>query len=111
MPISLQQREAIVTAVLAHAWKIMQKKGKGYAGDIDLLANFKQDSNIGCTKYQSIMMGKNKQDRSIANSVGRDPGSPTICDGEPMLERICDSINYALLLAMALEEDGILNLP
>lgn len=86
---------------------VAKSKRKAYAGDGDVLKNFRRQAAFeGKTEYQIIQTFMNKQLTSINNAIEADPLHP-IDHSEGMQARLVDVINYARLLHAKLSEDRL----
>ena len=84
----------------------LKTKGDDYASKEDALANFKRNAErLGMTKYQVWLLYFTKHVDAIINSVKRDPTCPQV-ESEPIRSRVVDNINYLILFAALMEEDG-----
>lgn len=100
-----QERHELAKKIMEDCLDILQKKGKDYAGDEDILANFKgAAAELGLTKYQVWLTYWYKHVASVMNSIRTSPSYPQV-ESEPMLGRIHDIINYTIILAALLQED------
>lgn len=101
-----EERRVEFTRLCEKAYSIMITKGKDYAQKDDVLANFKELEMVGMTKYQSVGVYLFKQMKAILNAIKRNPDFPEVSEcSEDMESRICDSINYLVLLSCLMQED------
>lgn len=101
---TLKKRQEIAKVRFAECLKILEAKGKDYAGDEDALSNFKQvGAMLGLTKYQVWGAYFLKHVMSITNSIIANPENPQV-ESEPLEGRITDIINYAVILEALLKE-------
>jgi hypothetical protein len=94
------------TALREIADAVGKSKGRDYAGEVDVLDNFKQAAvGTGMTKYQCWSIYFHKHVSAIMNSIKANPAAPQV-ESEPLAGRIVDCINYLQLLNSMLEEEG-----
>ena len=100
---TIEQRQTIVEEIFQEALKIMEAKGKSYAGK-DSLSNFKRNAErLGLTKYQIWAVYFNKHVDSINNAIQDNPEHP-IDASESIRGRVLDAINYLTILECLLGE-------
>ena len=102
---TVQERQDSSKVLLEKALAVLEGKGKAYAGDKDVLLNFKRNAErLGMTKYQIWAVYANKHIDSVNNAIADNPSAPV--DATEGLEgRIIDIINYHLILHAMLSED------
>ena len=100
------ERMEFAEGIFEQCLDIMRTKGLSYASNADASENFKRIADAtGMTKYQVWAVYFNKHVLSLNNAVKRNPDLPAVSDGEPIAGRVADIINYAVLLAMMVEDD------
>ena len=100
------ERLAFTEGIFEQCLDIMRTKGLSYASNADASENFKRIADAtGMTKYQVWAVYFNKHVLSLNNAVKRNPDLPSVADGEQIAGRVADIINYAVLLAMMVEDD------
>lgn len=104
-------RDKLIAEIYEECARIRGAKSPDYAGDVDVLLNFKSSAaRLGQTKYDVLGTLLDKQLQVIFNSIQRvrvRGGIPDIATpgGEPMRSRIADAINYLYLFeAMRIED-------
>lgn len=101
------QRETLFRTMEGVEDSIRAKKGKDYAGNEDVLANFKRNAErLGLTKYQVWLVYFMKHIDAISNAIKSNPNIPDFAS-ESSSERIHDARIYLGLLACLIEEDSI----
>jgi hypothetical protein len=91
--------------LLKEAHDIALAKGKDYAGNSDVNANFKQGAeNVGTSKYVIWHVYADKHFSAVRSGIKANPNRPEVAS-EPLRGRIIDLINYLILLGAMLEED------
>lgn len=104
-------RKAIFDDIDRKGQELILCKGMDYAGEQDVLANFKVNAErLGLTKYQVWSVYFMKHIDSILNAIKRDAGNPKV-SSEPLEGRVLDARNYLGLLACMLHEDKIDAIP
>lgn len=101
-----REREAVFNVLVKEEGKIFATKGAAYAGNDDVLSNFKRNAqNVGVSKYKvwAIYFGKHVD--SVMNAIKANPDAP-VDNSEGLISRIHDIRVYAALLACLLEEDS-----
>ena len=100
------ERLKFAEGIFEQCLDIMRTKGLSYASQGDAAENFKRIAEAtGMTKYQVWAVYFGKHVLSLNNAVKRNPELPAVADGEPIAGRVADIINYAVLLAMMVEDD------
>jgi len=100
------ERTKLFDEIISECRNLLITKGSDYAGDNDVLSNFKYTaSRIGVTKYQSWFFYLDKHVEAIRNGINRNPAYPDV-HSEGLRSRVHDLINYSFLLACLLEEDS-----
>lgn len=98
---------ASVATLDAAATKVADSKRKAYAGDGDVLKNFRRQAAFeGKTEYLIMQTFLNKQLTSVNNAIEANPSAP-VDHSEGMTSRLVDIINYCRLLHAKLTEDGL----
>lgn len=88
--------------MLTRCNEIMLRKGKDYAGTPGDLRNFNDCAeDYGITPRQALGVLMDKQTRSLKRFLRGEELA-----GEPVEERIADTINFCLLLAKMVAEEG-----
>ena len=96
---------SIVTEITDRCKKTLIKKKNEYNFDADRLSAFKNSANyLKKTPEEILMCYRAKHEMSVVDLVN----SKKEISRELMLEKICDNINYLILLAGLLEDDGLL---
>ena len=96
---------SIVTEITDRCKKALIKKKNEYNFDADRLSAFKNSANyLKKTPEEILMCYRAKHEMSVVDLVN----SKKEISRELMLEKICDNINYLILLAGLLEDDGLL---
>lgn len=84
--------------------EIARVKGGDYAGDQDVLSNFERAAEFtGLSRFLVWQVYAAKHIHCIFESIRKSPEHPQI-ESEPLRSRICDAINYLILLGAMLEE-------
>lgn len=103
-----EQFETILQSRESEQRNLRQLKGRAYAGDGDIFANFKRNAErVGVSKYQIWLVYFNKHIDSINNAIKQNPNAP-VDQSEGMAGRIDDAANYLKLLAGMLAEDEVM---
>lgn len=106
------ERLKFAEGIFEQCLDIMRTKGLSYASQADASENFKRIAEAtGMTKYQVWAVYFGKHVLSLNNAVKRNPELPAVADGEPIAGRVADIINYAVLLAMMVEDDTAVDNP
>ena len=101
---TFDEQHLIAKSIMDDAYKVLESKGKDYAGLGDSLANFKRNAERqGLTKYQIWNVYFNKQFDAINNAIKANPSNPQV-ESEPIRSRVIDIINYLILLVALMEE-------
>jgi hypothetical protein len=100
--------EGLMKSMVDRETKLLLQKRKEYAGDDDVLVNFKQIAPIlGCEPEDVAVMYLMKHIQSVCHGAKR--GDPLVwanTDGsEGILQKITDARNYLLLLAAIISEN------
>lgn len=103
-----EERLKFAEGIFDQCLDIMRTKGLSYASEGDASENFKRIAEAtGQTKYQVWAVYFGKHVLSLNNAVKRNPDLPAVADGEPIAGRVADIINYAVLLAMMVQDDEV----
>lgn len=101
---TVQERQDLSRDLLNKALDILENKGRAYAGERDVLLNFKRNAErLGMTRYQIWAVYANKHIDSINNAIADNPAEP-VDTTEGLEGRIIDVINYHLILYAMLNE-------
>lgn len=93
------------SARVAERMKLLEEKGRAYAGTGDVFGNFKRNADdLSLTKFQVWAVYAFKHFDSIKNAIKQNPSFP-VDKSEGMQSRIDDAINYLDLLSAMLQEN------
>lgn len=97
-----------VNAIMASCHQLLVVKGGEYAGSEDRLANFKRGAALtGCTPLQCLFVYMSKHYDAVATYIRDEAVGKVRPRSEPILGRLDDLINYAILAqALIVEEKG-----
>ena len=100
-----ETRKQVFDYLEAEERKLLRSKGLDYAGENDVLSNFKNNAyRLGLSKYQVWAVYFMKHIDAISNSIPRGAEVPMLAS-ESWESRIMDARNYLGLLVCMLRED------
>lgn len=102
-----QDRQIILKQLHTQELEIAQSKGAAYAGNGDVLENFKRNAKaLGLSPYQIWAVYFNKHMDAINNAIKATPDQP-VDHSEGLQGRILDARTYLGLLSCLLQEGNI----